>query len=541
LSYLRFVGKRAGVLVFAAVAVCALAPITSCLDATEIVLQLSTDVPCDTVRTTKVLIHVGSLTDIDTNPPTQIESVLCNSGDATASPLNDLGTVAVLPSNGFDAPIAISVALSDALNTGTSSCYPEAQGAASCIYAHRQITFLPHTRVTLPIILSSLCAGVQCTSPSTCGPDGRCTSGNVDPHDCGSSCTTGEDSGSHADVTIDVPVSTVDASKDAPIFDGWIFLDATADGPECAPNQLFCNGQCANVLSDAKNCGACGVDCTGSNNCSNGTCILEKSVAGTCLAVANNTVYVATASGVYTYPSNGGTGTLYNNASDTISAMASMPGHIGWYGSNAQQAYVWDLATKQSFSESTVSLPQLMALNGGAYAWFDAKQGHILYQPLQQVTATAYAPTLNTTSPIPIAMGTKYVYASIPLSNELLWTDGTSYAYIANVTNPTAIIVDDPSKPAPIVFDVEKNTAVVQRDSLLANAKPYATSSTTITSMVWDGTKVLANASSQISYASGSSFVSLATANPAPKCIAVDSNAVYWLDATAGLFKHAKP
>jgi hypothetical protein len=40
----------------------------------------------------------------------------------------------------------------------------------------------------------------------------------------------------------------------------------------CPPYQAFCGGQCIPVANDAKNCGACGVQCTGATACSSGKC-----------------------------------------------------------------------------------------------------------------------------------------------------------------------------------------------------------------------------------------------------------------------------
>jgi hypothetical protein len=544
------VRRARSLVVIAAAAVCAAAPLASCLDATEIVLQLSTDVSCtivsgtDTVAGTQVVIRVGSPANIASNPPTHIESTSCTPGDATASPTNDLGSVVVVPSGGFDESVSITVALSDAAGTLTSTCFPEASNP-SCIYAHRQISFLPHTRVTLPIVLSSACAGVNCIAPQTCDPDTRqCTSGNIDPHDCGTNCSTGEDSGGVPDVTIDVPVGVDVPVFDSPVVDSPVLdapvLDAPKDVSTCQNPFTLCGNKCVNVLSDPGNCGACFVDCNG-GACAAGLCTLSTQATGSCLAVYNGNVYVATSAGVYVYPSNGGSGSLYNNVADPIIAMASMPGHVAWFANNTLQAYVYEYPSKKPYTESNTTATALMALNGGAFAWYDAKQTRIIYQSTQQSTWTPYDPLITSASSvIPVAMGTKYVYASLPADGELLYTDGTTYAYIPNVPSPGAIIVDDPSKLSPNVFDVEKST-VVQRDSQLGNAKTYASSSTAITSIVWDGAKVIANATSEISYAQGTTFTQITKATPAPKCIAVDSNAVYWLDATAGLYKHAKP
>jgi hypothetical protein len=512
-----------------ATAVCAAAPLSSCLDATEIVIQLTTDVPCDTVAKTTALIRIGSPANIETSPPTRIESTTCATSDATTASPNDMGTVVIVPSSGFDSIVAISIALSDDATVPTSACLPEPQGT-SCIYAHRQISFLPHARVTLPITLSSRCAGVVCMAPLTCGADGTCTDGTVDPHDCGTNCTTG-DSGPDSPIKLD---AAIDVLKD-------VTIDVPVDVTTCTGTAVMCNGQCVDLLSNTNNCGGCGVDCSGSGSCNAGTCAIDKTIVGTCLAVYGGKVWVATDTGVWQYAANGGSGVLYNSNTDYVFGMAGDANNVVWFANSGNQAYVWDVAAKQGHMEATNTAMTLMAFNSAGYAWFDQKGIGIVYQAATVSAPIAYTPTLPTTNPVPIAMGAKYVYVSTPGLGKIWYTNGSSYNSVS-VTSPGAIIVDDSNSTTPAVFDVEGNTTVVQRDSTLKVVQTaYAKSSAPLASITWDGSTVVANSVTEMSIAIAGLFKPIViNTNAVLKCVAVDSNAVYWLDKAGGVYKHAK-
>jgi len=530
------VGKR-GALFMIAAGVCLAAPLSSCLDATEIVVQLSTDVACATVAGTKVLIHIGSPSTMD-NPPTHIESTTCFTGDATSSSANDLGTVAVLPSGGFDDAIAITVALSNDSAHPTSECFPESpQSPTSCIYAHRQISFLPHTKVTLPIALGSLCAGVSCTAPQTCNPDtGKCDDGTVDPRDCGTSCSTG-DGGGLPDVIITKDV-TVDVVADAP----WN-PDVAADAP-CLGS--LCNGKCVDILTDKSNCGACYLDCS-NGSCSNGLCRLDVNAGdaattvlnGSCLALYNNNVYVSTTSGLAKIPINGGSPAFVS--SSKAYTLAAYPGELAWIW-NGTETTITDYVSATVYGQSSTNAAAFMAMSQKGYVWSDYGKGAVLVQPVSGGNPLTYYQGTQQQLAIPVAAASTNVYWTTPTGG-IYYSTGSAPTNVA-VGNPGAIIVDDPTSTQPTVYVVTKSNTVQRYDYKLVSLGSMGTSTLLqLGAIAWDGATIYANGLTEIQKISNSTFVTVAKApnNTDPRCLAVDSSAVYWLESGGNaVYKHAK-
>ena len=61
--------------------------------------------------------------------------------------------------------------------------------------------------------------------------------------------------------------------------------------------------------------------------------------------------------------------------------------------------------------------------------------------------------------------------------------------------------------------------------------------------IAWDGATIYANGVTEIQKISNSTFVTVAKApnNTDPRCLAVDSSAVYWLESGGNaVYKHAK-
>jgi hypothetical protein len=50
--------------------------------------------------------------------------------------------------------------------------------------------------------------------------------------------------------------------------------------PVCLINQSDCNGACVYLMTDARNCGACGVTCSGASSCKNGKCVSDPNCLG---------------------------------------------------------------------------------------------------------------------------------------------------------------------------------------------------------------------------------------------------------------------
>jgi len=247
----------------------ALAMAPSCLDATEIDAQVSTDVDCAVVAANGVDLHVGSPSTVDT-PSSQLFGA--RSCTARAGTDNWVGDIVALPS-GVDEAVAITAVLG--VDKATDQC--NLAQPDGCIVARRLLGYIKHKSLRLPIELRSDCKGVFCPSGQTC-VHGACKGATVDTNSCnGAVCDEG-----------------------SLVTDGGVDASCSAD-----------------LTSDPKNCGKCGFDCSG-GQCIGGVCnLLPQSfpilqlTGGACIAVASSGVFYTTGAismpNVYQVPLNGGT------------------------------------------------------------------------------------------------------------------------------------------------------------------------------------------------------------------------------------------
>jgi hypothetical protein len=147
-----------------------LATLSHCLDPTEIVLELSTDVSCGDVQANGVTVAVGP-PGVDTTAPGAPSFACADDGG--------LGSLVVVPSGGIDDGVGIRVVLG--VDASASTCV--APDFSGCVVARRALRFSPHQPLTLPIDLQSGCVGHPCDPNSTCFA-GACV-------DAGVTCTGG--------------------------------------------------------------------------------------------------------------------------------------------------------------------------------------------------------------------------------------------------------------------------------------------------------------------------------------------------------------
>jgi hypothetical protein len=135
-----------------------------CLDPTEVVLDVRTDVPCAHPATWRgVAISVGQPgEDVESRAPV-LTTTACDSSGA-------IGTLAVVPTGSKDAPIGVRVVAG--ITRNPEDC--PANGYDGCIVARRTIAYLPHQSQHLLIDLTSDCIGNACDVSHTC-VNGSCT------------------------------------------------------------------------------------------------------------------------------------------------------------------------------------------------------------------------------------------------------------------------------------------------------------------------------------------------------------------------------
>jgi outer membrane protein assembly factor BamB len=161
--------------------------LASCRTSTQITLEISTDVPCTQLG--GVTVTVGHLDEIETKPPVT-STVACDANTGR------VGALVVVPSGGRSDEIAIRVVAG--LGRLAEGCTAPAYGPG-CIVSRRSLHFVPHTELTLPIVMSGVCNGVVCDPHDTC-VGGTCKPATVEDS---SSCVGGgcSDHGLYGDST----------------------------------------------------------------------------------------------------------------------------------------------------------------------------------------------------------------------------------------------------------------------------------------------------------------------------------------------------
>ena len=156
-------------------------PLVSCRAATEIRVEVTTDVPC-TPRTSTI-IAVGTVGSVEAKIPTT-STLSCADGH--------IGSLVIVPSGDDGAEVAIRVVTA----SGKEPELCAGDGYAGCIVARRAVRFLPHTALTMRVALRGSCTGVACVGDgdfSTC-VNGRCVAATIpEPGACtGSGCGEGQ-------------------------------------------------------------------------------------------------------------------------------------------------------------------------------------------------------------------------------------------------------------------------------------------------------------------------------------------------------------
>jgi len=143
----------------------------SCLAPTEVTLVLTTDIPCGAQHGTSIA--VGDADDIAASAPVTVTRdctlMDADGGFDDAGALTvpaSIGSVVVVPSGSRSASFTVQIvtAVDPVVQPGDCAA-PEYQG---CIVARRQLSFIAHTPLTLPIEMTLDCLNVLCSATETC-------------------------------------------------------------------------------------------------------------------------------------------------------------------------------------------------------------------------------------------------------------------------------------------------------------------------------------------------------------------------------------
>ncbi len=150
------------------------AAIASCQEPTQITLVVRTNVP----YRANVTMAMWSSTSGRIAPGTAPQAIYSEPW------LSDglLGDLVVTPGRSKDEPLTLRVVLG--VGRDPSQCSDA--NAKGCIVARRRLSFVPHTRLRVPVVLWLACDGVVCGDDETCNYVGKCVPATVDPGACSS-------------------------------------------------------------------------------------------------------------------------------------------------------------------------------------------------------------------------------------------------------------------------------------------------------------------------------------------------------------------
>lgn len=139
----------------------ALAP--ACYGPTEMIVEVTSDVPCTSAPRTGL--YVGP--PFKNDPATVTEDCTPTAAGST------VGTLALVP-GGESGHAAVKVVLAVGQRVDQCEMHPEL-----CIVATRSFSYLEHRSLHLPIRLFAECLGKRCPEDQTCGAGGLCMSDDV--------------------------------------------------------------------------------------------------------------------------------------------------------------------------------------------------------------------------------------------------------------------------------------------------------------------------------------------------------------------------
>ena len=231
----------------------ALIAVASCRDATEVTLVLTTNVPCTMLNGTTIT--VGSATEVDSKSPLT-DTHQCDSN-------GNIGTLVLFPSSSSDASFAVRI-VSGIGNQEAGGCTGPAY--KGCIVARRELSFVPHTSLTLPIEITLECLNISCpsagsnllscyagqgcgTAQVTCATSGTCQSMPTALPDASTPEVDAAEASSEADLVDNSVDTTIPDSPLAEVTPPQPDSGADVEPPVDAPLDI---GTLGDVGADAK-------------------------------------------------------------------------------------------------------------------------------------------------------------------------------------------------------------------------------------------------------------------------------------------------
>lgn len=259
--------------------------VVACYGATESMVAIATDVDCATARANGIEIRTAATNAELRNALSVATSNVCN----PAGSINDLGTIVLVPSNDAKS-VVVQVTLGVRHTARECSADPTLKG---CIVARRQVSYVTHQSLRIPIFLAQSCADTQCPENQTCVKgqcvasdvstvcvDGVCALDDAPPTTSSSSSSSSSSSGSDADA-LDSGGSSGGSSGSSGGADG-------GDASTCPPRPTGLPSSCAACPSSSASQECCAktgnfLGCVPKGQCANdGVLVQDAQCTATC-------------------------------------------------------------------------------------------------------------------------------------------------------------------------------------------------------------------------------------------------------------------
>lgn len=488
--------RRRGVVLFlyASCALAALASIAACFGATEIRLEITSNVSCHDLETGDTQLFVSS-TDHQSDVPVT-ETHDCREADGRST----IGSLVLVPSGDRAARLSVEVVTS--LGKAARDC--TAGHLDGCIVARRQLNFRRHEQVELPIEMRVECLGVACAESETC------VLGTCRPSDTNASLFCDE-------TTCDAGSPRSDASDDGD--GGSMVLDAAGDSaaPE-ASTPLPCPGAETSPLRISAGVGT---------------------VSYNLFATTTDLYWVDTVAGnVWSLPKIGGAAKRWATGEDTPSYAVRDSAALYWTSNPGLRTEgTPDTASTAVAQVSGNGGGAMVAGNGGVY-WFASDTNQILFsQTIGGSTTTRMVTSGANISPFDMAFdGTSLYWSNRGAVSAILrvgaTANGLAPEVFAAASSPTGITVD-----ATRVYWGNGSSVMAQPKDRSTAAVALATGQdNTVGIAVADTDVYFANLGLSPTFAGNVAHVST-TGGPvtkiasgrSPTVIVADARCVYWL------------
>jgi len=201
-----------------------------CRAATQIELEITSDVACERLKGLEISLGESAMAVEQAAP--SVRSRVCDG--------SSLGNLFVQPAGSGNGPVFVRVVAG--VDVDVSEC--AARSHQGCVIARRELRFARGTTVHVKIPVLETCVSESCAPDSTCASRGTCVASTENECLARQTCRASEDGGFGND-----------ASPDGAMDDAATCVGATLCSP-CLEN--YCG---ASLMTDSRNCGRCGHDC----------------------------------------------------------------------------------------------------------------------------------------------------------------------------------------------------------------------------------------------------------------------------------------